>query len=256
MGARAFFIHHGHVAVYHNCPNAIAFQDLYPLANIGYISLLPEGLLAEGSCLLESQKRKLLCASAFQATVPMQAPPPPPPPQSLLDCYVAEGFTHPPPGPPLTSAASSSSNPPSIAGSGLICSPSASRRDYDHGSSTAVSSHSHQLRHSHSSAWRPDPDGYDHSSFGNYGGPHLAYGGSIPCYGGYHIKNHSFQHYGGSLIPPCDIPPYIFPQNDVLVTPWLVPHATALVVSSLGGTVVPLSSLLHADTFFCLWTPI
>jgi hypothetical protein len=53
--------------------------------------------------------------------------------------------------------------------------------------------------------------------------------------------------YGGSLVPPHDIPPYIFPQDDVPVSPWLVPHATTLVASSLGGTVVPLSSLLHAD---------
>jgi hypothetical protein len=130
-GARAFFIHHGHIIVYHDCPNAIAFQDLYPSANIGYISLLHEGLLTEGHCLLESQQCSLLCASASHATVPAQAPPLIPPPQSLLNHYVAKGFTHPPTGPPSMSAASSSCNPPFGAGSCLICSPSAIMRDYD-----------------------------------------------------------------------------------------------------------------------------
>jgi hypothetical protein len=38
---RAFIIHHGHVVIYHDYPNATSFQDLYPLANIRYISLLP-----------------------------------------------------------------------------------------------------------------------------------------------------------------------------------------------------------------------
>jgi hypothetical protein len=33
--AHAFLIHHSHVIIYHNCPNAIAFQELYPSANIG-----------------------------------------------------------------------------------------------------------------------------------------------------------------------------------------------------------------------------
>ena len=46
--ARAFFINYGHVVVFHDCPDAMSFQALYPLATIGYISLLPAGLLAEG----------------------------------------------------------------------------------------------------------------------------------------------------------------------------------------------------------------
>jgi hypothetical protein len=74
--ARAFFIHHGHIIVYHDCPNAMAFQGLYPSANTGYISLLPKGLLAEGRRILESRQRALLRASASQATVSVQAPPP------------------------------------------------------------------------------------------------------------------------------------------------------------------------------------
>jgi hypothetical protein len=75
-------IHHGHVVVYHDCPDAMAFQDLYPSANIGYISLLPKGLFAEaeGHRILESQQRALLRASASQAMVPAQAPPPVTPP--------------------------------------------------------------------------------------------------------------------------------------------------------------------------------
>jgi hypothetical protein len=30
--ARAFFIHQGHTVVFHDCPDAMAFQALYPLA--------------------------------------------------------------------------------------------------------------------------------------------------------------------------------------------------------------------------------
>ncbi len=32
--ARAFFIHNGHTVVNHECPDAIAFQELFPLATI------------------------------------------------------------------------------------------------------------------------------------------------------------------------------------------------------------------------------
>ncbi len=78
--ACAFFIHHGHIVVYHDCPDAMAFQELYPSANIGYISSLPKGLHAEGHHILESQQRALLCASASQAMVPAQAPSPITPP--------------------------------------------------------------------------------------------------------------------------------------------------------------------------------
>jgi hypothetical protein len=82
--ARAFFIHHGHTVVYHDCFNAIAFQELYPLATIGYISSLLHGLIAKGHELLEAQHRLLQAAA--------HAPPPITPPWSILDCYVAADF--------------------------------------------------------------------------------------------------------------------------------------------------------------------
>jgi hypothetical protein len=75
--ARAFFIHHGHTIVYHDCPDAIAFQELFPSATIGYLSLLPEGLIAKGQDLLDNQ-RELLRTS--QHVVPPTAPPPIMPP--------------------------------------------------------------------------------------------------------------------------------------------------------------------------------
>ncbi len=71
--ARAFFIHHNHTVVYHNCPDAIAFQELFPLATIGYLFSLPKGLIAKGHSLLDNQ-RALLCTS--QHGVPPTAPPP------------------------------------------------------------------------------------------------------------------------------------------------------------------------------------
>jgi hypothetical protein len=57
---RAYFIHHGHVVVFHKGPNAFAFQELFPLANIGYIFALPDGLIAKGHDLLKTQC-KILC---------------------------------------------------------------------------------------------------------------------------------------------------------------------------------------------------
>ncbi len=42
---RAFFIHHGHVVIFYECPDAFAFQELFPQATIGYISALPDGLI-------------------------------------------------------------------------------------------------------------------------------------------------------------------------------------------------------------------
>ncbi len=71
--ARAFFIHHGHVVVFHECPDATAFQELYPLATIRYILALPPGLIATGHDILRSQ-RKILCAS--QQTDPPPVTPP------------------------------------------------------------------------------------------------------------------------------------------------------------------------------------
>jgi hypothetical protein len=73
--ARVFFIHHGHIIVYHDCLDAMAFQDLYPSANIGYISSISKGLLAEGRHILDFQQLALLCTSALQVMVPTQPPP-------------------------------------------------------------------------------------------------------------------------------------------------------------------------------------
>ena len=38
--ARAFFVSHGHVVVFHDCPNPPAFQELFPQATIRYLSSL------------------------------------------------------------------------------------------------------------------------------------------------------------------------------------------------------------------------
>ena len=54
--ARAFFIHHGHTVVYHQCPDTAAFQALYPTAVIAYLSSRPKGLIAEGHNLLPTQR--------------------------------------------------------------------------------------------------------------------------------------------------------------------------------------------------------
>jgi hypothetical protein len=54
--ARAFFIHHGHTVVYHECPKTAAFRALYPTAVITYLSSLPEGLITEGHNLLPMQR--------------------------------------------------------------------------------------------------------------------------------------------------------------------------------------------------------
>ena len=52
--ARAFFIHHGHIVVFHECADTMAFQAMFPMATIGYISVLPPGLLAEDHKMLAS----------------------------------------------------------------------------------------------------------------------------------------------------------------------------------------------------------
>jgi hypothetical protein len=67
--ARAFFIHHGHTVIYHNCPNALAIQELYPTAVIGYLSSLPKGLIAKGHKILAAQHLALQ-----QAPLPVTPP--------------------------------------------------------------------------------------------------------------------------------------------------------------------------------------
>jgi hypothetical protein len=130
---RAFFIYHGHVVVYHNCPDASAFQELYPLANIRYIPLLPKGLIAKGHGLLADQ-RNILCASS-------QAPPPPscflaP---SLIDTW-RRAFAGPHASLPSAWATTTSGSPSTSAyGSRLIHSPLVSTQGGD-ASSMAVPS--------------------------------------------------------------------------------------------------------------------
>ena len=53
--ARAFFIRHGHVVVFHECPNTMAYQEMFPMATIGYILALPPGLIAKGHEFFASQ---------------------------------------------------------------------------------------------------------------------------------------------------------------------------------------------------------
>jgi hypothetical protein len=83
--ARAFVIRHGHVVVFHECPNTMAFQAMFPMATIGYILALPPGLLAKGHETLASQ-------CDFHRASAQASPPPARPPRSLLDQYVAAGF--------------------------------------------------------------------------------------------------------------------------------------------------------------------
>ncbi len=76
--ARAFFIHQGHTVVFHDCPNAMAFQALYPLASIRYISSLPDVLINEGHLILQAQLR-------LRPQEAARAPPPAIPSPSIVD---------------------------------------------------------------------------------------------------------------------------------------------------------------------------
>ncbi len=88
----------------------------------------------------------------------------------------------------------------------------------------------------------------------------MAHGGSFPCYRVSGLPSRSkvgsygacpFHHhggqYGGPSLHPWDVSPFIFQHHGVLVAPEPVLHAAALVASSLGDTVVLLSSLQHTD---------
>ncbi len=256
--ACAFFVHHGHIVVFHDCPNAMAFQNLYPLATTAYISLLPKGLIAKGYSLLKAQCAALFCPSPH-LSVRVLAPP-----CSLLDSYIAAGLAGARVGPPLALVHSNTSA--SASGNGLIQSPSIPSQGFKSStavtscSSTAVASVIPPKQHPQSSSWRPDPDGYDVSSRNNYRGHHLAYGGSYPCYVGsgmpanWHSSSQikscvgcPSHQYGGPSFHPQDVPPFIFPQDRAPIASGFVLRATASMASSLGGTVVPLSSLCHVD---------
>jgi hypothetical protein len=186
------------------------------------------------------------------------------PPCLILDSYMAASFAGAWVGPPLALAHSNAFA--SVSGDGLIRSPSVSLWGYE--SSTAVASGSTMAvtsiispgKYTQSSSWCPDPDSYNVSSLNNYGGHCLAYGGSYPYYGGSGMPSSSqhsnswFGSYvgcpsrqnGGPPLHPQDVPFFIFPWDGTPIASGLVPHATALVTFSLGGTVAPLSSLCHA----------
>jgi hypothetical protein len=83
--ARAFFINNGHVVIFHDCPDAMSFQELYPLATIGYISSLPAGLLAEGHRILAAQQA--LLRPSTNIPLPVQAPLAVTPPRSIVARY-------------------------------------------------------------------------------------------------------------------------------------------------------------------------
>lgn len=102
--ARAFFVHNGHVVVFHDCPDAIAFQELFPRASIAYISSLPSALIAEGHRILADQ-RALLQSSRQPLAIT--------PPRSIVDRFVAAGFAGSrggAPSPSTTTASSSSAS--------------------------------------------------------------------------------------------------------------------------------------------------
>jgi hypothetical protein len=148
---------HGHVVVFHDCPDPQAFQDLFPQATIEYLSSLPGGLLAEGHKILDSQRE----ACQQQVVRPSAITPP----CSIVAWYVAAGFGGGGggggggPSPPTTTASLSSSS----TRSGLLRSPSASRgRDLQSPSVNAPrESSTVPATPRRSASLRPDPEGDD-----------------------------------------------------------------------------------------------
>ena len=238
--ARAFFIHHGHVVVFHDCPDAIAFQELFPHAVIQYISSLPSDLLGEGYELLDSQRALLRSPPGGGQPLPVT------PPRSLVDQYLARRFItsrEAPPGSTTTSGSSTSRSPPPSLGS--------ARRDS--ASRTAAA---------RSSTHRPDPDGDDAPSVVYYGGARSSYGGSLSRPGGLDnrfgyrhggsYRDSRFLAYGAPLRSPRGfhtIPSYVQHQHHPILPapPPRVPDAAASVASSLIESVAPLGSLQHSD---------
>jgi len=230
--ARAFFVSHGHAVVFHDCPDPQAFQDLFPQATIEYLSSLPDGLLAEGHKILNSQRE----AYRQQVVRPSAITPP----HSIVARYVAAGFGgggDGGPSPPTTTASSFSSS----TRSGLLRYPSASRgRDPQSPSVNALRESSTVPEPPRRSAsLRPDPEGDDIPAGYFHGGSRSAYGGTSTRYGGFSSSVASRQ---GPYIPR-DIPPFIFQclERD------RVPPTSTLVASTLGDPVPPLGSLSSAD---------
>ena len=236
--ARAFFHHHGHVVVFHECPDAIAFQQLFSQAEIRYISSLPSALIAEGHQILATQ-RALIHAAARPSAIT--------PPRSIVDRYVAAGFRGSGGGAPSPSTTTVSSS----SGSGLLPrSASVSGGGERDSSITSVPPH---RRAASGAGQRPDPEG-DEFFHVPYGGSRSSYGGSRSSYGG------PFSRYGGSPYlgthrrfwgPPAQaVPPYVFPAQGYRPPVDYGSHAAASMASSLGETVASPGSLLHPSRPF------
>jgi hypothetical protein len=58
-----FFIHHGDVVIYCNCPDVIAFQENFPQAESQYISSIPSEIIGKGYEILDSQRKLLWSAT-------------------------------------------------------------------------------------------------------------------------------------------------------------------------------------------------
>jgi hypothetical protein len=268
--ARAFFIHQGHTVIFHDCPNAMAFQALYPLASIGYISSLPDFLINEGHLILQAQLR--LCPQEAA-----RAPPPAIPYPSIINRYIAGGFRGTVGVRPDAFAGSvlvggSCGDIPSASAASSDSSPS--RRSTSDGPTVVAKPHCHGNRpgHSSSSSKRPDPDGFNDSSLPSYGGMRSVYGRSFRCYGGFpagpswyppfglsgfgHVSSVSrpfFYDHGGSYGygRPQSLPwevQYFDSVDHPFGQAGLGPHAAASVASSIGDTILPLQSLPHADS--------
>ena len=219
----------------------MAFQEMFPMATIGYILALLPGLIAEGHEILASQ-HDILCASARAPTPPVR------PLRSILDRYMVVGFAS-----SRGSALSQLTTTISLSlQSGFLCSPLVSR-GWERDSSTVLAPPQRPgiPPVEHPTSRCPDPEGLDDSFIDYHGGSQSHYGGSFSCYGGsgfpsslrsgYYSSGHPFQHHGGSYSQA--VPPFVFPSCFSLTRDCRL-HAAALVASSLGGTVAPLSFLL------------
>jgi len=244
--ARSFFLHNGHIIIFHDCPDAIAFHELFPRASIAYISSLPDALITEGHRILAHQ-RTLLQSSCRPSAIS--------PPRLIVDRYVAAGFAGSRGGvpSPSTTTVSSSSE------SGLLRSPSASiggelgPSSISNGGGRASSVPAppptvRVLDRGH----RPDPEGDVLIFHNHYGGSRSSYGGPPPRYGGLGFPPsgsrsadygvYPFHRQRGH--PGMPVPPIIYPQGFRQRLDRGT-HASASIVSSLDETVAPLGSLLH-----------
>jgi hypothetical protein len=227
--ARVFFIQNSHTVVYHKCPDAIGFQELFPSTTIQYISLLPEGLIAEGHRLLDEQ-HALFCASQREDAT--TAPPPVTPPRSLLDHYVAAGFAGSQGCAPSASATIGDSS--YLHGLDYLRSSSSTARRSCDASSTVLVPRVPSRGHARFSLQPPDPDGYltdQASPIPRYGGNSWSYVGQwADPYGGHPSLPYGGRYERRSQVP-CEVPYYIFQQGYPPAQPVMDPHAATLVVS-------------------------